>query len=207
MKYTVTVLLILSLKLFAYNNIDSLFSLPEKKITYCTVLPTAPATYLGSTFLTVELPFEDVVTAMQDFDYITKSIGIIRVFKKIPGKELYDFEAKIGIARGWALLKLDSMVVDSNKNFYLVFRGDDSPALINVWKEQHKGFFVARGNAFYLRFKFKKLSSTQTRLSYISTLQPEYYVPHWLFVLASDFAIPSVLRDIEKAIKIRPTHQ
>jgi hypothetical protein len=189
------------------HSVDSLFGLSDP-INFTTIIHhNNSKIYVGTSCRTMNIPFADIEVAFRDYKWVTGHISAISRFKKISqGTNLsaagtFDFEAKIGIAKGWAILNIDSIQIDTSGYFRMVFVGNDDAKMDSIFRPFHKGFFIAKGNNFYIEWRIVKLNASQSRIGFITWLSPQMYVPEWLFKFASKIALPGILKDLEKALK------
>ncbi len=189
-----------------YHSLDSLFELPQT-INFATVSSDKKKIYIGADFQTMDIPFEKFKSAFVDYNWFTKNLRVIRKFTRISdGPNLsplgtYDFEARISIARGWAILNVDSIQEDISGYFRLILVGNDNEALNSNWEPSHKGIFISKCDDVYIEWRFKRVNDSKTRVGFITWMTPRAYVPQWLFKFAAKIALPGILKDLESAIR------
>lgn len=184
---------------------DSLFGLSTVE-SRAEVFGDSSAVYFGAVFRTVRVSFDTLVRRLREPHKATASMGMIRRFEKIPMEPLlapfgtYDFEAKALMARGWCLVNLDTLLLDTAGTFSVVLNGCDNPVLVRVFEAGHGGFFSVKLDRFHMRWRIERRGSSSARVGVVTWMTPRAYVPHWLYRFIATRALPGALEDLEKGL-------
>ncbi len=216
MKIIAIILFLLSISLFAEENpmqrifkkniqykIDSMFNEIEAA-NYATVFKREPKIYCGAAYRTINVDFDEVRNAFQDFNWITNLLGIITKFERIEDGPAvcslgtYDFEAKVSLARGWCILNVDSINTDTVGLLKIVLKGNADSTLNAEKEEGHNGFWTVKCDNYYMKWRIQRRDGNRTRLGFVIWMTPRSYIPYWLYKIVSKSTLPGLLIDLEK---------
>lgn len=187
------------------RTVDSLFSL-ESVESRAAVFDQAPVIYFGAVFRTVRVSFDTLLNRFREPKKVTGTMGLIRKFERIPLEPpaapfgTYDFEARILLARGWCLINIDTMRLDTAGRLVVVMRGNDHPALCAKYEPGHRGFFSVKNDQYYMRWRIERRGGGSARVGVVTWMAPRAYVPHWLYRFIATRALPGALEDFEKGM-------
>lgn len=186
------------------NTVDSLFLLKEDA-KYATVFKQTPKIYYGAAYKTINVPFDEVRYAFEDFNWITNLLSIITRFEKLENDSniaklgTYDFEVKVALARAWCVLDVDSININDSLGILdIVLKGNSDSTLNAKMLENHKGFWIVKNKDYYMKWRIEKREKNKTRIGFVTWMAPKAYIPYWLYKIVSKFTLPGVLDDLEE---------
>ena len=178
----------------------------NKNLSYAKLTWINPPRYLAATFRTIPFPFQQVAAVAADLKNWKNTFSQIHSFEPVPrgddtlSPQTYYFEVRAPFSRFWVLLYIDTMIVSADTCFILLRQNEDI-ALNNRYRATRKRWVNVENKRLIMTVCATPWSRFSTRAMYSLQTTPGVSIPRWLFRISTRFVLPSVLADVEKAVK------
>jgi hypothetical protein len=185
--------------------VDSMFA-ADSSALWAGVIDTDPAIYFGATFKTLSTPFEMLVDAFNAYHVFSSSVSFIKRFERLWGHESlsphgsFYLEAGNPLVKDWVILDLDTIHRDS-VSFRAEYRQNKTPSLNERWRGHQSALFVVENEDFNVVWHLRKLGAGRTRTGVVLWIDPDMYIPRWMYRLVAEHYLPKFLGELEQALE------
>jgi hypothetical protein len=184
---------------------DSLFA-ENSEITDVGVWRKKPRVYYGLALRTINVADSVVWKKIESFERYGEIFRYIHSFRRIRDESIpedrpvYLFEARAAMMEYWGIVRVERITREKDGTLYMYMKQVSDSALVERYRPAWPGLFLLESHDLTMRFSVRKSGNGTTKAGFTAVVEPDFYVPGWLYNLASRKVFPRFIEDLENAV-------
>ncbi len=184
---------------------DSLF-VGHDEVTEVGIWKKKPRIYYGLALRTIDVADTVVWDKIEAFEQYEETFRYIHSFRRIRDESIpedrptYLFEARAAMMEYWGIVRVERIVRDDDGSLYMYMNQVTDSALVERYRPGWPGLFLLESHDLTMRFSVKSSADGNTKAGFCAVVKPDFYVPGWLYKLASRKVFPRFIEDLENAV-------
>jgi hypothetical protein len=184
---------------------DSLF-VEHDEVTEVGIWQKKPRVYYGLALRTIDVADTIVRDKIEAFGQYEEIFRYIHSFRRIRDESIpeerptYLFEARAAMMEYWGIVQVEKAVREDDGSFFMYMKQVTDSALVERYRPGWPGLFLLESHDLTMRFSVRSSADGKTKAGFTAIVKPDFYVPGWLYKLASRKVFPRFIEDLENAV-------